>query len=45
MGKRLMPGKNPKSKGNMFSHGGNRGDPSVVKWDEEKHKWVYVGKK
>ena len=34
-----------KSKGKKFSHGSNRGEPGVVKWDEEKHKWIYVGKK
>ena len=45
MGKRLMSGKDAKSKGKKFSHGSNRGDPGVVKWDEEKHKWIYVGKK
>ncbi len=45
MGKRLMSGKDAKSKGKKFSHGSNRGEPGVVKWDEEKHKWIYVGKK
>ena len=37
--------KDAKSKGKKFSHGSNRGEPGVVKWDEEKHKWIYVGKK
>ena len=46
MGKRLMSGKDAKSKGKKFSHDcENRGEPGVVKWDEEKHKWIYVGKK
>ena len=45
MGKRLMSGKDAKSKGKKFSHGSNRGEPGVVKWDEEKHKWIYLGKK
>jgi len=45
MGKRLMSGKTPKSKGKKMSHGNSHANPEDVKWDEINRKWIWVGKR
>lgn len=46
MGKKLMPGKDPKAKrtGKTVSHGNSHVSADLVKWDEKAHKWVLRNK-
>jgi hypothetical protein len=45
MGKKLMAGKNPKSKGKKVSHGNSHASSEDVKWDEINREWIFIGKR
>ena len=45
MGKRLMSGKTPKSKGKKMSHGNAHASSEDVKWDDINREWVFIGKR
>ena len=45
VGKKLMPGKNPKSKGKKMSHGNSHANPEDVRFDETRRKWIWIGGK
>ena len=40
MAKKLMSGKDPKTKGKKVSHGNSHAGADEVRWDETAHKWV-----
>ena len=39
MGKKLMSGKNPKSRGKKMSHGNSHVSPDEVEWNRHTRKW------
>ena len=43
MGKRLIKGKNPKSKGKKVSHGNSHASSEEVRWDENNNRWTLRG--
>ena len=43
MGKRLIKGKNPKSKGKKVSHGNSHASDEEVRWDENNNRWTLRG--
>ena len=45
MGKKLMVGKNPKSKGKKMNHGNSHATLEQVMWDESKRRWIVIGKR
>ena len=45
MGKKLMSGKNPKSKGKKMSHGNSHATSEQVMWDEINREWIVIEKR